>query len=421
MSTEAWDAEIVAVGDELLSGAGVNRNAAWLGRRLGEVDVRVRRGTVVGDDVDVVADAIRTAAARSDLVLVTGGLGPTSDDRTRDALAAALGTSLERDEATAARITSWYAERGRTPTESVLTQADVPVGAHPLLNTAGTAPGLSADLDGAIVVCLPGVPAEVAAIMEGSVLPLLASRSGGKVAIGAVRTALVPETVVASTIADIEARATDAGIAVAYLPSVAQVLVRFVAPSSVPANTGAVAVLVEQAASLLGDCVVSIGTGSLADEVVRLAAERLRTVAVAESLTGGLVTAALVDVAGASAVLRGGVVAYATELKADLLDVDEQLLADVGAVDEQVARRMAEGVRVRLGADYGVATTGVAGPDAQDGKVPGTVHVAVAGPEGTVVLSPVLRGDRERIRAATVTHALELLRRSLRGLPPPTL
>jgi PncC family amidohydrolase len=120
-------------------------------------------------------------------------------------------------------------------------------------------------------------------------------------------------------------------------------------------------------------------------------------------------------------VVRGGVVAYATELKSDLLDVDERLLAEVGAVDEDVARRMAEGVRARLGADYGVATTGVAGPDPQDGKPPGTVHVAVAGPEGTVVLSPVLRGDRDRIRRATVTHALELLRRCLLGLPPPSL
>lgn len=416
-----WLAEIVAIGDELLSGAGTNGNAAWLGRRLGDVDVRVRRGTVVGDDVDDIVEVIGAAAARSDLVIVTGGLGPTSDDRTRDALASLLGTGLRPDAASVDRITSWYASRGREPSPEVLRQAEVPEGATALTNDVGTAPGLRAEIDGAVVVCLPGVPSEMRAIIDGSVIPELVLRGDGATAVGVLRTALLPETVVADRIAEVARDAYEAGIAVAYLPSVAQVAVRFVAPPRTPSGSEVVAHLVQRAADLMGDAAAVIGPGSIAEEVVRLAREAGVTVSTAESLTGGLVSAALTDVGGASSAVRGGVVVYATELKAELAGVDEELLEREGAVHPEVARQLAEGVRRRLGTDYGVATTGVAGPDPQDGKAPGTVHVAVAGPAGTTVLSPVLWGDRDRIRAATVVHALELLRRALRGLPPPAL
>lgn len=411
-------AEVVAVGDELLSGARLNGNAAWLGSRLGEVGVDVVRSTVVGDDVEVIAAALREAAARADLVLVTGGLGPTSDDRTREALALALDVPLRRHEPTAARIASWYADRGREPSPAVLHQADLPLGATALRNDVGTAPGIRVLLDSATVVCLPGVPAEATAIVASSLLPDLAARGDAPVATATLRTALVPETVVAERIAGVERRATRAGVRVAYLPSVAEVAVRFVAGAEAgSAGARLVDELAAEAAAALGDVVTVRGEGSLAAVVLTAAGRLGATLAAAESLTGGLVVAALTDVPGASAVVRGGAVAYATDLKAGLLGVDLGLLAAVGPVDPAVALAMAEGARALLGTTHAVATTGVAGPDAQDGHPPGTVHVAVAGPDGSVVVSPRVPGDRARVRSATVVHALELVRRRLLGLP----
>jgi nicotinamide-nucleotide amidase len=419
------EAVVVAIGDELLSGARVNGNAAWLGARLAGVDVRVVQGVVIGDDVEVIAATIEAAAARADLVIVTGGLGPTLDDRTRGALAAVLGGGLARDAFSAARITDWYTERGRVPSEAVLEQANVPVGASALLNPVGTAPGLRAFVDGAEVVCLPGVPSEMAAIMESAVLPRYAARPGGGIAVATLRVALVPETLVADTIAAVEARAAAAGVQVAYLPSVAELVVRFVAGADavVDPHAGTRQGLVDgfaaESARLLGDVVVTVGPETLAQVVVAAAAAAGVTVALAESLTGGLVAADLTTVPGASQVVRGGVVAYSSEVKASALGVDPALLARVGAVHGDVAAQMALGVRDRLGAVYGVATTGVAGPESQDGAAVGTVHVAVAGPGGVRLLALDLHGDRARIRAASVVHALEALRRAIRGLPEP--
>jgi nicotinamide-nucleotide amidase len=421
-------AVVVAVGDELLSGAGVNRNAAWLGTRLGELGVEVVRGFVVGDDVDVITSTLREAARLADLVVVTGGLGPTADDRTRDALAALLGGALTHDEHVEEWIRDWYAERGREVTDRVLVQAQVPTGATALRNPVGTAPGLQAEVGNALVVCVPGVPAEMRGILEDHVLPEVARRSAGPVAIAVLRTTLTPESVVAAMLADIEAAATADGVRVAYLPSPAQVAVRFVAPPGVGGSSDApttapaeqrLAPYVDAAVAVLGDLVAVHGPGTLADEVVLTARRAGATVAVAESLTGGSVLAALTEGAGASKAVLGGVVAYATDLKAALLDVDPDLLAREGAVHPEVAAQMATGVRARSGATYGAAVTGVAGPDPQDGRPPGVVHVAVAGPDGVIVHSPVLRGDRERIRVQAVVHTLELLRRALLGLAPP--
>jgi nicotinamide-nucleotide amidase len=319
------------------------------------------------------------------------------------------------------RIRAFYVSRGREVHADSLRLADVPVGATMLPNTVGTAPGLRIELGAAVVVCLPGVPAEMRSIVDGSLVPELAARAGGATDVGVLRVALVPESVIAVALAEVEAQAVASDVRMAYLPSPAEVAVRFVASASDDGVPGSVRIapLVAAAEGLLGDVVAVRGPGSLAAEVIRLARAADATVAVAESLTGGAVAAALTDVAGASHAFRGGVVAYATPLKAELLGVEPDLLARVGAVDVEVARAMAEGVRTRLGAGYGVATTGVAGPDPQDGHEPGTVHVAVAGPAGTVAVSPQLRGDRARIRVQTVTYALDLLRRTLSGLPPP--
>jgi nicotinamide-nucleotide amidase len=302
---------VVAVGDELLLGDIVNGNAAWLGAALATAGTPVVHSSVVGDDVERIVTALRRAAEDADIVLVTGGLGPTSDDRTRDALAHWAGSPLE---------------------------------ATPLDNPVGTAPGLRLEVGGRLVYALPGRPQELAAVMTGSVLPELAERVG--------------------------------------------------------AATG----------SATGS---GRGDGTLAGVVLTRLRERGATVAVAESLTAGLLGAALTTPPGSSDVFRGGVLAYATDLKQSLAGVPGPLLSAHGAVSPETAGAMAAGVRARLGATYGVALTGVAGPDEQEGHPPGTVHVAVAGPQGGTVESHRLPGDRDRVRAAATTAALDLLRRAL--------
>ncbi|RFU37335.1 nicotinamide-nucleotide amidohydrolase family protein [Actinomadura logoneensis] len=411
--------ELVTVGDELLLGDTVNGNAAWLGRRLAERDVEVTRSVVVGDRLEEIVQAVRDGLDRADAVITTGGLGPTSDDLTRDALAKAAGVGLVRDPALERRLRDRVAAAGRTLQPMALRMADVPEGARTLANSAGSAPGLCVDLPGGPVYVLPGVPFEMHAIMDEVVLPELAERAGlPEVARRTLRTAGLWESVVAARLAPVEAMP---GVTLAYLPDPAEVRVRVTAAGDDPA-----ALLAEaegRVRELLGDAVYGAEDETLDRVVHRLLAERGATAATAESLTGGLIGAELTRMPGSSATFLGAVVSYATGLKHRLLGVDEALLAAEGAVHPEVARQMAEGVRDRLGASYGVAVTGVAGPEPQDGRPVGTVYVAVAGPGSPTRVTrprPPVPGPGDESRAAlrrmTVVYALDLLRRVLLGL-----
>ena len=404
---------ILAVGDELLLGDVVNSNAAWLGRQCADAGLEVVASAAVGDDPTLIVQALDVLLAEVDAVLCTGGLGPTSDDRTREALAAWSGSPLIRDEAQAARLDAWYAGRGRVPTEAVYAQAERPAVAQALANEVGSAPGLWVERAGAVVCALPGPPRELQPMATEHVLPRLRASAGWPPPLltRQLRVAIVPESTVAEALAPIEAR-LPADVRLSYLAAPGEVRVRLLG-----VDREAVDAVADEARSLLGDAVHAEGERLLGESVVESLRERGSSVAVAESLTGGALCSALVDVPGASAVLRGSVTAYATELKADLLGVDPDLLARVGAVHPEVAAAMAAGARVRLGAVWGVATTGVAGPDPQDGHPPGTVHVAAAGPEGIRVRSLVVRGARPLVRQLAVMHALEVLRRAVLGLP----
>ncbi|GAA4626060.1 competence/damage-inducible protein A [Actinoallomurus vinaceus] len=401
--------ELLTVGDELLRGDTVNGNAGWLGRRLTEAGVQVVRGVVVPDETETIIKALQEALERADAVIVTGGLGGTVDDVTRDALARAAGVGLHRDPALEARLRDRAATRGVPLLESALRMADVPDGARLLPNPAGTAPGLRVTLPGGVAYAVPGVPHEMRAIVEESVLPEL---GGTPVPAHVLRTATVWESVVAGRLAPVEALP---GVRVAYYPSAGEVRVRIEAD----AEEG-LAEAAEMARKLLGGAVYAEEDVALDRVVHRLLAGRNATVAVAESLTGGLLGAELTGMPGSSATFLGGVVVYATPLKHLLLGVPADLLAAHGAVHPDVAAAMAAGVRERLGASYGLAVTGVAGPDPQDGQPVGTVHVAVADsgahPRVKSVRLPV-NGDGERargpIRRMTVVHALDLLRRHL--------
>ncbi len=410
MSTSrAGTAEVVCIGDELLSGHVRDTNAAWLAVHLAEVGVRLLRTAVVGDDLDEICEVIDAAAGRVPLVIVTGGLGPTSDDITRAALARLLGGGLERDPALVDALQAVARDRGRELLPESLRMADVPVGATPLQNPAGSAPALRLTLHGSEVFALPGVPSEAQATARRHVL---AGRAGGRLLTRSLFVTLVPESAVAAELRGVES-GLPVGVRLAYLPSATAIEVRLSATGADEASAAAVLDPLAQRVRTALSAFDAVDDAELAPSLIGLLATRGQTVAVAESLTGGAVTSALVDVAGASAVVRGAVVAYATELKAELLGVPVELLAERGPVDADVAVAMARGVRERCASTWGLATTGVAGPAPQDGHDVGEVHIGVCGPSGTHHVRVTLAGDRARIRAACVATALLELRRAL--------
>ena len=403
---------VVAVGDELLLGDIVNGNAAWLGERLAAVGAPVVHSSMVGDDVDRIATAVRRALEDAQVVLVTGGLGPTSDDVTRDALAAVAGVALVRSPELEQSLRERFAAYRYEMPETVLRQADVPVGARPLDNPVGSAPGLRVEVGNALVFALPGPPHELAAVASGSVLAEIATRTG---AVGLTRT-LHCAGRGESEVAEVVERTITVppGVDLAYLAGGAVVRVRLTTVAPTEAEADAVlAPLVDALATELGDTVFGRDGDSLPGVVLRRLVAAGQTVAVAESLTGGLLGAALTELPGSSAAFRGGLLVYATDAKAGLAGVPDEVLATDGAVSDAAAQALATGARERLDATWGVGVTGVAGPDEQEGKPVGTVHVAVAGPSGVRSLTRRMPGDRQRVRLLAVTAALDLLRRQL--------
>jgi nicotinamide-nucleotide amidase len=407
---------VIAVGDELLNGFIVNTNAAWLGRALAGVGCTVVHGHTIGDSVESIASTITSALPGSDVVVISGGLGPTSDDRTRAGMARAAGVELARHAEAEQALRDHLSQQGREPLVQHLVQVDLPDGATPLINSAGTAPGVRMVIGGVLVVALPGPPGELRAVAETGLLPEL-RRRGGVVRTKSLRTALMPESEVAALVGPIEAKHPE--VTIAYLAAPAEVVVRLTASGADEKTLGSVVdEASEDVREVLGDAVVGDADLSLAQAVVGLLAKAARTVAVAESLTGGSVASAITDVPGASVVLRGGVVCYSTESKRDVLGVDPELLDREGPVHAGVAREMAARARELFGADYGVGTTGVAGPAPQGERPVGRVHVAVVGPTTTVDVELHLHGDREAIRRQAAVQALDLLRRTVLGLPP---
>lgn len=401
---------VVAVGDELLLGDVVNSNAAVLGVRLAAAGAPVVRSSAVGDDVDAIARELHLALAEADVVVVTGGLGPTADDVTRDAVALVAGVPLDRVPELENRLRALFA--GRAPGEVVYRQADVPRGAHVLDNPVGSAPGLRLDIGARMLLALPGPPHEMAAVLSDRVLSLIAGRSGSVRLTRTLRCAGLGESEVAERVQAV--LDLPPAVRLAYLAGGGVVQVRL----STSARTrqeadGCLAPHLATARDALGDNVFGTDDDTLAGVVVKRLVAAGQTVAVAESLTAGLLGAALTEPPGSSAAFRGGVQVYATDLKAALAGVPQDLLDEHGAVSAQTAGALATGVRDRLGATWGLALTGVAGPDPSEGKPPGTVHAGLAGPDGLLVRSVRLPGDRPRVRLLAVSAALDLLRRRL--------
>jgi nicotinamide-nucleotide amidase len=413
--------EIVGVGTELLLGQIVNSNAAWIGQRLADVGWDCLRHTVVGDNEERIAAVLREALDRADAVIVTGGLGPTQDDVTREAVAAVAGVALRRDP----EIERWLEERFagfglRRMAQMNLRQADVPEGARTIDNPRGTAPGLMIEVGGKPLYAVPGVPREMEGMLERVVLPDLAARAGEGRAIVSrtLRTAGVGESLLAERLTPLweSTGAAGGGVTMAYLASPGEVRVRLTAVGATREEAMDQIGPVERAVrDELGAVVYGFDEETLEQVVARLLGQRGQSLATAESLTGGLVGGRLTNVPGASDHYRGGVVAYATEAKTAILGVDQKLLDEHGPVSEPVAAAMAEGVRLAFAADVGLATTGVAGPAEQGGRPVGSLCLAVADTVGTVTATMRAPGDRAQVRAWSTTLALDLLRRRLEG------
>ncbi len=412
--------EIIGVGTELLLGQIVNSNAAWIGQRLAEVGWDCLRQTAVGDNEARIAGALREALDRADAVIITGGLGPTQDDVTREAVAAVSGVPLRRRPELETWLRKRFAAAGVSRMAAMnLRQADVPEGARYIDNPRGTAPGLIVEIGGKPLYAVPGVPREMEGMLERVVLPDLAARSGEGRAIVSrtLRTAGLGESSLADRLTPLwESMGEEAGVTLAYLASAGEVRVRLTAVGATRDQALATIAPVEAAVRKeLGDIVYGLDEETLEAAVGRLLRAAGQTLASAESLTGGLVGGRVTAVAGASDYYLGGVVAYATDAKAAVLGVDAALLAAHGPVSEPVAGAMAEGARRLFGATVGVATTGVAGPTEQDGRPIGGFCLGVADPDGTVTTSARAPGDRAHVRAWASTIALDLVRRRLEG------
>lgn len=409
----AMRCEIVAVGTELLLGQIVDTNSSWMGEQLAIIGVEHLRQTKVGDNLGRIVEVLEEALSRADAVIVCGGLGPTQDDITREAIAAVMGVELVRHPAVADVIRELFSSRGRTMPDNNLRQADVPEGASIIEQRIGTAPGLICPVGDKVIYAVPGVPYEMQEMLERSVLPDLAARAGQRQVIASrvLRTWGESESRVAELL-DQRILALDetGAVTIAFLASgIEGIKVRLTARADT--EEAAAALLDAEGAQVraaLGGIVFSDEDLSMEAEVGRLLEARGWTLAVAESLTGGLVASRIVTVPGSSEWFKGGVVAYDSQVKFDVLDVPEGPV-----ISEAAAMAMADGVRRLLRADVGLATTGVAGPAEQEGHPPGTVWLGIAVGDTVEAHFLKLPGDRERVRQFTVISLMDRLRRQL--------
>ncbi len=410
-------AAILAVGSELLGTERLDTNSLLLTGILRRFGVGLARKSVVGDSVEAIRAEIEDSLERCELVLVTGGLGPTADDVTREAAAAAVGRGLEERPELVADIRAKFASFGMRMPEVNRRQARVIDGAAVLANRRGTAPGLRIDRGDRTIFLFPGVPIELEGLAREALEPWLEERSGGdRLESRHLKVACVPESTLEEMLAPVY-REFGGAEDFSVLSSPGEIVVQVTRAGPEVERRAALEERVARLAEALGDAVYShAASATLEATVGALLRESGGTVATAESCTGGLLSERLTRVPGSSDYFRGGVVAYSNEIKRRLLAVPEVLLERHGAVSEEVARAMAAGAREALGSDWGVAVTGIAGPGGgSDEKPVGTVHVAVAGPAPEGVTQRRLRfpGDRERVRRLAAQWALDGLRRRL--------
>jgi nicotinamide-nucleotide amidase len=404
---------LVCVGDELLGGVTVNTNAAMIGELLLAAGLPVEWSACVSDEEDEIVRFLQMAVADAKIVIVTGGLGPTQDDKTREALARLVGADLVRDEEVVEDIRRRFRAFGRDMPEANAKQGDLPRGASKIVNPYGTAPGIRMEHEGAVLYAIPGVPGEARRMLTEQILPELAETgTAAIIRTRELRCVGLPESELADRFADL---ATAANPRMAFLPGGGEIKLRFVARGATPEDCVVELDRVEAVVrERVGDVVYGIDIDTLEAVIGRELSEGGFTVGTAESCTAGGLAARISKIPGSSDYFIGGIVAYTAEMKTALLDVPKETITESGLVSEEVAAAMASGAQARLGVDYALSITCAAGPEPHDGAEPGTLCLGMAVPGGAVE-SRKLRvpGDREQVRAFAATFALAMLRTHL--------
>ena len=413
-------AELIAVGTELLLGNIANTDAQMISQGLSALGITVHNHTVVGDNPERLAEALEIARHRADIIITTGGLGPTYDDLTKQTICKTFGRELELHQDILDEISRWFETKmGKKMPANNIQQAMLPVNCTIFDNPVGTAPGCAFEEGGVHVLMLPGPPFECRYMFENRAVPYLEKLTDGVIVSHEIRIFGMGESSVEEKLYEPMTRLTNPTLAPYAKPN--EVMLRATAKADTPEEAEAMLrPLVEQVKDMLGDVVYGVDVGSLEEVASALLKERKLTLSAAESCTGGLIAKRITDLPGASEVFRGGVVSYTNGVKAGVLGVPEAALAEYGAVSEPVARAMAEGCRRVCGSDLAVSVTGVAGPDSDGrGTEVGTVFIALASPEGTICrkFSCGKGRGRDRVRTSAAQYAFDMIRRSLLGLP----
>ena len=413
-------AELIAVGTELLLGNIANLDAQIISEGLTTLGINVHYHTVVGDNPQRLMEALDIARKRADIIITTGGLGPTYDDLTKQTICKAFGRELELHQDIVDQLRSWFERRmGKKMPENNIQQAMLPVNCTVFDNPVGTAPGCAFEEGGVHVLMLPGPPFECRYMFENRAVPYLCRMMDGIIVSHEIRIFGMGESAVEEALHEPMTRLTNPTLAPYAKEN--ECMVRATAKAATREEAEQMlAPVVQQVLDILGDVVYGVDVENLEQVVSTLLREKGLTLSAAESCTGGLVAKRMTDLPGASGVFRGGVVSYVNDVKAGVLGVSRSLLDEYGAVSEPVARAMAEGCRKLCGSDLAVSVTGVAGPDKDDrGNEVGTVFIALAHEGGTVCRQfACSRGrGRERVRSAAAQNVFDMLRRHLLGLP----
>ena len=411
-------AEIIGVGTELLLGNTANTDAQDVSLVLSELGINVFFHTVVGDNPERLKQAVDIAKKRADIIITTGGLGPTYDDLTKQTLAEAFGKKLVFDEEVAGKIREYFNNRlyNVHMTDNNLRQAELPEGCTIFENGVGTAPGCAFEAEGKHVLMLPGPPRECRTMLRACVVPYLKSLSDSEILSHNIHIFGLGESAVEDKLVDLMERLHNPTLA-PYAKD-GEVMLRLTAKTATKEQAEELmAPVLSEVRAVLGDVIYGIDTDSLENTVSGLLCESGLTLAAAESCTGGLFSKRLTDIPGASKVFLGSAVTYSVQSKVSLIGVDPGLIKEKGAVSREVALAMADGAREKFGADIGVGITGVAGPESDEsGLAPGTVFVALTTKDSSYCKSPNLFNDRERMRTGAVSKAFDMVRRYLTGI-----
>jgi nicotinamide-nucleotide amidase len=406
-------AEIITIGDEILIGQIIDSNSAWMAQQLNAAGIRIKQISSVSDNQEHILSALKEASERADVILITGGLGPTKDDITKTTLAKYFGVEMKRDQQTLDNVTRIFARYNRPLLDVNIRQADVPHNCEVLFNSNGTAPGMWFQENGKVYVSMPGVPFEMKYLMEDLVIPKLKATFNLPIIVHqTILTAGEGESFLAERIADIEDQLPPE-IKLAYLPNLGQVRLRLSAYGNDEEKLKQdLQIQTKRITERLGDTVVATEDIPLEKAILLLMAKNKQTLSLAESCSGGYIAHLFTSLPGASSVFMGGAVSYSYEMKEQMLGVSHNTLWETGAVSEETVREMVEGALRNFGTDYAIAVTGIAGPDGGTPDKPvGTVWIAVARKDKTVAKKYVFGNKRiQNIERTAITAMVDLLK-----------